>query len=178
MWGFLMTLWHSPRGGGGDLDPIWASKFSLSFTRTMWFLWDLALMLFGIPKDVVFAEILVFSNIFGFPAVNWAPKWTKTVDFQCVLFEPNFKSLKDFPSSVFVLLNSLWSKFQQDGTIFGGIRARKPKKGLFHGFSINTSIFEIFNFTTTYATLMKLTTDIYLNKVFHLAKSWGVIHRV
>ena len=35
-----------------------------------------------------------------------------------------------------------------------------------------------FNFTTIYAILMKLTTDIYLNKVFHLAKSWGVIHRV
>ena len=30
------------------------------------------------------------------------------------------------------------------------------------------------NFTTTYAILMKLTTDIYLNKVFHLAESWGV----
>ena len=25
---------------------------------------------------------------------------------------------------------------------------------------------------------MKLTTDAYLNKVFHLAKSWGVSHRV
>ena len=25
---------------------------------------------------------------------------------------------------------------------------------------------------------MKLTTDIYLNKVFHLAKSWCVIHMV
>ena len=25
---------------------------------------------------------------------------------------------------------------------------------------------------------MKLTTDIYLNKVFHLPKCWGVIHRV
>ena len=35
-----------------------------------------------------------------------------------------------------------------------------------------------FNFTTTDATLMKLTRDIYLNKAFHLAKSWGVIHRV
>ena len=41
---------------------------------------------------------------------------------------------------------------------------------------------KILNFTTTYAILMKLTTDIYiyiyLNKVFHLAKSWGVFHRV
>ena len=30
---------------------------------------------------------------------------------------------------------------------------------------------KIFNFTTTYAILMKVTTDIYLNKVFHLPKS-------
>ena len=37
---------------------------------------------------------------------------------------------------------------------------------------------KIFNFTTTYAILIKLTKNIYLNKVFHLAKSWGVIHRV
>ena len=35
---------------------------------------------------------------------------------------------------------------------------------------------KFFNFTTTVAILMKLTTDIYLNKVFHLTKSWGVIH--
>ena len=36
---------------------------------------------------------------------------------------------------------------------------------------------KIFDFTTTYVILMKLT-DIYLNKVFHLEKSWGVIYRV
>ena len=36
-------------------------------------------MLFDIPKDEGFPEILVLSNIFGFPAVNWAPNWTKTV---------------------------------------------------------------------------------------------------
>ena len=35
-----------------------------------------------------------------------------------------------------------------------------------------------FNFTTTNAILIKLTTTMYLNKVFHLAKSWGVTHRV
>ena len=35
-----------------------------------------------------------------------------------------------------------------------------------------------FNFTTTNAILIKLTTNMYLNKVFHLAKSWGVTHRV
>ena len=49
--------------------------------------------LFDIPKDTVFAEILIISNIFDFPVVNWAPKWTKTVNFGCVLFEPQFKIL-------------------------------------------------------------------------------------
>ena len=42
--------------------------------------WDL-LTLFDIPKDVVFAEILFFSNIFSFSAINWALKLTKTVNF-------------------------------------------------------------------------------------------------
>ena len=37
---------------------------------------------------------------------------------------------------------------------------------------------KIFNITTPYAILMELTTNIYINKVFHLPKSWGVIHRV
>ena len=36
---------------------------------------------------------------------------------------------------------------------------------------------KIFNFTATFAILMKLTTDIYLNKFFHLAKSWCLFHR-
>ena len=40
------------------------------------------------------------------------------------------------------------------------------------------SIQKTFNFTTTNAILMKLTTDVYLNKVFHLAKSWSVTHKV
>ena len=35
-----------------------------------------------------------------------------------------------------------------------------------------------FNFATTYAILMKLPIDIYLNKTFHLAKSWEVTPRV
>ena len=37
---------------------------------------------------------------------------------------------------------------------------------------------KIFNFTTTYAILMELTTNIYLYKVSYLAKSWCVVHRV
>ena len=76
-----------------------------------------------------FAEILVFSNIFGFLAVNWVPKWTKKVNFQRVSFEPNFKIFKDFSDNVFVLLDYLWSKFQQNRTKSVGIRANKLTKG-------------------------------------------------
>ena len=39
------------------------------------------------------------------------------------------------------------------------------------------SIQKTFNFTTTNAIPMKLTTDMYLNKVFHLPKSWGATHK-
>ena len=48
-----------------------------------------------VPQDVFFAEILVFRNIFGILVVNWAPKWTKTVNFGCIPFQPKFKILKD-----------------------------------------------------------------------------------
>ena len=38
--------------------------------------------------------------------------------------------------------------------------------------------FKIFHFATPYAILIKLTSDIYLNKVLYLAKFWDVSHRV
>ena len=41
-----------------------------------------------------------------------------------------------------------------------------------------TFLKKFFNFTTTNSILMKLTADIYLKKVFHLAKSWGITHRL
>ena len=57
-------------------------------------------MSFDIPKDAVFPEILVLRNISGFPAVNWVPKWAKTVNFVCIPSEPKFKLLTDFSNSV------------------------------------------------------------------------------
>ena len=48
-------------------------------------------------------EILVFSNIFGFPVVNWAPKRNKTVNFGCLPFILELKVLKDFLNSVFLI---------------------------------------------------------------------------
>ena len=109
--------------------------------------------------------------------VNWALKWNITVNYRCVPFEPKFKILKDFSNTVFVILEDyLWSKFLQDRKIFGGVRAKNlPKKAI----SRMLNQYEtLFTFTTTNAILMKLTIDIYLNKVFHLAEFWGVTHGV
>ena len=145
MWEFLITLWCGPRGQFINLDPknfcfcLILQEFC-DFSGT----W-LRLTLFDIPKDVVFAEILVLSNIFGFLAVHWALKWTKTVNFGCIPFEPKFKILKDFSNTVFVSLEEyLWLKSQQNRTIFGGVRSKIPKKGPFHRCWINTKNFENF----------------------------------
>ena len=81
-------------------------SFLFNFTRILSFFWDLGLALFDIPKDVVFAEILGFSNIFGFPVVNWATKWNKTVNFRCLPFILKFKFLEDFLNTVFSLLET------------------------------------------------------------------------
>ena len=57
---------------------------------------------------------------------NWAPKWTKTVNFAKLnSSEAEFKIFDRFfiSNTVFVSLeNYLLSKFQQDRTIFVGIR--------------------------------------------------------
>ena len=78
--------------------------FLVNFARILLFFWDLGLTSFDIPKNAVFPEILVLSSVFGFPAVNWTPKWTKTVNFVSVPFESKFKLLKDFSNNVFALL--------------------------------------------------------------------------
>ena len=77
--------WFFGTAPWGQFRPLFFFFFLLfSFTRILWFFWDLGLPLFDIPTDAFFAEILVFSKIFGFAAVNGAPKWTKTVTFQCI----------------------------------------------------------------------------------------------
>ena len=132
----------------------------------------------------VFAEIFGFSNIFGFlTSGKLGPKMNQNCKIRCVSFEPKFKILKDFSNTVFVLfetgLDLLWSKFQQDQTIFGAVKAQKiTKRGHFMDAKLIQKTLKIFNFTTTYAILIKLTTDIYLKKVFHLGKSWGLSHSV
>ena len=91
--------------------------FLLNFTRILWFSWDLGHMLFDIPEDETFAEILGFSNISGFPAVNWTPKCTETVSVGCIPFEQKYKILKDLSTTL-----SCWRlalvKISEDRTLF------------------------------------------------------------
>ena len=98
--------------------------------------WDLGLTLFDIPKDVVFAEILVLSNISGF-LVEIGPKVYSFVTSWGpigVPFESKFKILKDFSNTVFFLLKHyIWSKFQQDLNNIWGSKGPKPtNNGSFH----------------------------------------------
>ena len=109
----------------------------------------------------------VLSIFFVFPQY-WAVKWIKTINFQCVPFEPNSKIFKEFSNNAFVLLDYLWSKFHQDRTIFGRIKAKKTKnkqtkRGNFMDAKSIHETLKIFNFTKPYAILMKLTTDIYMS---------------
>ena len=136
-------------------------------------------MLFDSHKDVVPGKNLVFGNILDFLGENWAQKWTKTINFGYVSFPLKHSILKDCSETVFVLWKTyLWSKFQQTRVIFAGERAQKPpKRGHFMDAASPQKHLKIYNLTTTNATLMKLTTIMYLHKMFNLAEDWGVTHR-
>ena len=154
MWEFPLTLWRSNRGQFRlNLDPP-KCFFLFNFTRILYFFWDLILTLLDIPKDVVFSNILVFSNIFGFPAVHWAPKRNKTVNFGCFPF-----ILKDFSNTYWRL--SLVKISARLNNIRGSKGPKNPKRGHF------MDVESIQNFTTTNAIL----------KVFHFAKSWGTTQK-
>ena len=170
-----MTFWC---GSWGQFTPKLSPPplfffFLLNFTRILLFSVDLGLMLFDIPQDVVFAEILVFSIIFGFPVVNWAPKWTKTIKFECVPFKQKYKIFNDFPNILFVLSDTLVKVSAKSNNIW----VQKMVHFMDAELILKTS--KIFNFITAGAAiLMKLTTNMYHNKVFYLPKSSGVTPRV
>ena len=73
--------------------PNFGSKnvFLLNFTKILSFFWDLRFLISDIPKNIVFVEILVFSNTFGFSSGKLGPK----MDQNCKL-EPKFKISIDF----------------------------------------------------------------------------------
>ena len=55
-----------------NFDP--QKDFLLNFTRILSFFWDLGVLVFDVPKNIVFAEILVCGNIFGFSSGKLGPK--------------------------------------------------------------------------------------------------------
>ena len=63
--------------------PFWTQKlgFFINYIRILRFTWNLQLVLFDSPKDEVSEKVLVFDHSLYFPGVNWAQKWTKTVNF-------------------------------------------------------------------------------------------------
>ena len=149
----------------------------------MSFFLDLDVLVFDIPRNSIFAESLVLAILLAFPAVNWVPKWTNSVNFGWVTFEPKSKISIDFSNTVFVLLEtksqSLWSKFQQDRSIFGGVRHENSEKGASSGWWVDSKNFENFKLHNhTCYTDETPATNMYLNKVFQLAKSWSVTHCV
>ena len=91
-------------------------------------------MLFDIPKDVGFPEILVLSNIFSFPAVNWTPKWTKTENLHTFHLSQNSflnTAIKIVEYLTHHLACEHWSKVQTKLKVLGSSEAKKsPKSSL------------------------------------------------
>ena len=131
-WEFMMMTFKKGTRGHFRLNLLPTKFFLLNFTKIIWFFWDLRLTLYDIPKDVglwlVLGEILAFSNIFGFLAVNWALKWTKTINFGCFPFEPKFKTLTVFSNTVFVLLGTTSDYFSKIEQYLGEYSPKKPPK--------------------------------------------------
>ena len=129
-----------------------------------------------------------FKQNFGFQQYFWfcgsklGPKMDQNCKLQLNSISAKIQNFEGiFKHCVFLIGEYLWSRFQQNQTIFGGVRAQKfPERYHIMDTESIQKTWKILNFTTAYAILMKLTTDIYiyLNKVFHLVKSWGVFHRV
>ena len=72
---------------------------------------------------------------------------------------------------------SLCLKFQQIRVTFAGENAQKSlKRDHFMDPALQRKYLKIYNLAATLATLMKLTTIMYLNKTFYLAEDWGVTH--
>ena len=116
MWEFVLTLWGGLRGIFGPI---------FNYIRIMWFMWDLGLVSLDSPKNVVSGKILIFGNILFFPGVNWAQKWTKSVNFGCVPFP-----LKDicFKDSSYSVIGSSYSTSVPNLSIIGAYLGEKGLK--------------------------------------------------
>ena len=87
------------------------------------------------------------------------------------------QNLKDFLNTVFVFISA--QNFSKIEKYLGEKGSKKsPKRGHFMDAESIQKTLNIFNLTITYAILIKLSTNMYLNKVFPLAKFWGITYRV
>ena len=121
-------------------------SYLINFTRILWFVWDLGLVLFDSQIDL--EKILVFSNILGFLWVNWAQNWIKIINFGHVLFLPIFNSERLFGSCVFLMKNH-WLKFH-----WTCVAQKLSKRGHFMDPILPQKYLKIYNLTTTNATIM------------------------
>ena len=70
------------------------------------------------------------------------------------------------------------SKFEKNLTTFGGVNPKKsPKSTQKRYFLLLGKHLKMYNFATTNAAPMKLTTIMYLHETFHLVRNWDVIYR-
>ena len=104
--------------------------------------------------------------------------WTKKANFGCpvsVKIE-NFQRL--FKLCLFLLYYYLWWKFQQNWTVFEGVRTQKlPIKGYFMDAESVRKALKFFNLTNHEWYTDKTYQD-YLHRTFILVKIWGVTHWV
>ena len=77
---------------------------------------------------------------------------------------------------MFVILRTTSDHFSKIDQYLGRYGAKKTPKS--DHFMDAESIKKTLNFTTTYPVLMRSATELYLNKIFQFAKSWGITHRV
>ena len=85
----------------------------------------------------------------------------------------NFERL--FRGCYFLMEDYLWLTFKQTQAIFEGEGTRKsPKSSHFMDAASPRKHLKLYNLTSINATLMNLTTIMYLHKVINLAKDWVV----
>ena len=104
--------------------------FLIIFIRILRFIWDLEFVSSDSPKDVVSAKSLVFGNVFFFLVVNWAQKWTKTLNFGYVPFVLKHLILKHCSHPVFALWwNTSGPNLNKFEPYLGEKESRNPQKG-------------------------------------------------
>ena len=98
----MLNFWAGPRG---QFRPILGPKndFFINYIKILRFVWNLGLVLFDSPKDLVSGIILDFGNVLCFPGVNWAQMWTKTVNVGYGPFPLKDIILKDCSYNEFTL---------------------------------------------------------------------------